>query len=57
MAKRSLYSPFKSEWSQEQWNEFCPNFTYRMAGTGEYPNFLPADRTKQFNCAVVMAAA
>lgn len=56
MPKRNNYSPFESRWSREQWNQYCPNFTYRIVGSGDYPDFLPAALVQKFNCAVVMAS-
>lgn len=46
------YQPYESEWSQEQWNQFCPVMEYRVVQKNDFPEFLPDGLTDKFNCAM-----
>ncbi|MDF9828091.1 hypothetical protein M2447_002204 [Ereboglobus sp. PH5-10] len=56
MPKRNKYYPFPSKWTQDEWAQFCPNYTYRVINPSEFPEFLPETLTEKFNTAVVMAS-
>jgi len=56
MTKRNKYFAYDSQWTRDEWNAFCPNFTYRVIGPEEFSTFLPSRLTSQFNCAVMMAS-
>ncbi len=52
----NAYYPLKSEWTLEQWQEYCPNFAYRVVKQNEFPPFLPNKLRAKFNSAIVVAS-
>ena len=56
MSKKNSYFPFESKWSLKDWEQACPNLTYRMLSAQDFPAFLPPSLANKFNCAVLMAS-
>ena len=47
---------FKNGWSLNEWQNECPELTYKIVDVKMLPDWLPSGLIKKFNCAVIASS-
>lgn len=50
------FYPFENQWSMLEWQEKCPEMTYKVVSRNELPDWLPKTLIDKFNCGVFAAS-